>query len=105
MLRRIHIHNIHVCNTNKQECLNGEFASRFRQTRGINKMIFHMAVLYNYIKSHGSMNDKTPAEAVGIYIEGTNTYKTPHLLSDAPISIYIIVKHADCIFNILFWVD
>ena len=40
-LRSIHIRDIHIrnlfCNTNKQERLNGEFASRFKPARGINK--------------------------------------------------------------------
>ena len=61
-LRSIHIRDIHIqnliCNTNKQERLNGGFAGRFRYARGINKesLIFRMATPhYNYIKPHGGI--------------------------------------------------
>ena len=51
-IRDIHIRN-HICNTNKQERLNGEFAGRFRYARGINKeesRIFRITILHhNYI--------------------------------------------------------
>ena len=71
----IHIRNL-ICNTNKQERLNGGFAGRFRYARGINKeesLIFRMAILhYNYIKPHGGIAYGTPAEAAGIDIRGAD---------------------------------
>ncbi len=83
-LRSIHIRDIHIrnliCNTNKQERFNGGFAGRFRYARGINKeesLIFRMAVLhYNYIKPHGGIGGRTPAEAAGINILGTDRWLT-----------------------------
>ena len=83
-LRSIHIRDIHIrnliCNTNKQERLNGELAGRFRYARGINKeesLIFRMAILHhNYIKPHGGMVHRTPAEAAGIDIQGTDKWRT-----------------------------
>ena len=78
-LRSVYIRDIRIrkliCNTNKQERLNGGFAGRFRYARGINKeepLIFRMAILhYNYIKPHGGIGGQTPAGAAGIHIRGT----------------------------------
>ena len=83
-IRSIHIRDIHIrnliCNTNKQERLNGEMAGRFRYARGINKeesLIFRMAVLHhNYIKPHGGIGGRTPAEAAGIDIRGADRWLT-----------------------------
>ena len=83
-LRSIHIRDIHIqnlfCNTNKQERLNGEFASRFRPARGINKeesLIFRIAIIHhNYIKPHGGIGGRTPAEVAGIDICGTDRWLT-----------------------------
>ncbi len=75
-IRDIHIRN-HICNTNKQERLNGGCAGRFRYARGINKesLIFRMAVLhYDYIKPHGGIGGRTPAGAAGINILGTGRW-------------------------------
>ena len=79
-LRSIHIRDIHIrnliCNTNKQERLNGGFAGHFSYARGINKeesMIFRIAILhYNYIKPHGGIGGRMPAEAASINILGTD---------------------------------
>ena len=69
-----------LCNTNKQERLNGGLAGRFRYARGINKeesLIFRMAILhYNYIKPHGGIAYGTPAEAAGIDIRGADRWLT-----------------------------
>ena len=68
-IRDIHIRNI-ICNANKQERLNGGSADRFKYARGINKegsLIFRMAILHhNYIRPHGGIGGRTPAEAAGI---------------------------------------
>ena len=59
-----------------QERLNGGFAGRFRYARGINKesLIFRMAILrYHSIKPHGGIAYRTPAEAAGINILGTDS--------------------------------
>ena len=80
-IRSIHIRDIHIrnlmYNTNKQERLNGEFADRFRYSRGINKesLTFRMIILrYRYIKPHGGIAYRTPAEAAGIDIQGTDKW-------------------------------
>ena len=77
--RDIHIQNL-MCNTNTQERLNGEFADRFYTARGIKKkdsVIFSVAILHhNYIKPYSGINNKTPAEAAGIDIQGTDKWLT-----------------------------
>ena len=83
-LRSIHIRDIHIrnliCNTNKQERLNGGLAGRFRYARGINKeesLIFRMAILHHScIKPHGGIAYRTPAEAAGIDIRGADKWLT-----------------------------
>ena len=76
-IRDIHIRNL-ICNTNTQERLNGEFTDRFDPARGIKKedsVIFSIAILHhNYIKPHSGINNKTPAEAAGIDIQGTDRW-------------------------------
>ncbi len=83
-LKSIHIRDIHIrnliCNTNKQERLNGGLAGHFKYARGINKeesLIFRMAILHhNYIKPHGGIGGRTPAEAAGIDIRGADRWRT-----------------------------
>ncbi len=78
-IRDIHIRNL-LCNTNKQERLNGELAGHFRYARGINKehsLIFRMAILHhNYIKPHAGIGGRTPAEAAGIDVRGADRWRT-----------------------------
>ena len=78
-IRDIHIRN-KVCNTNTQERLNGEFADRFRSARGINKEdspIFRITIIHhNFIKPHGGIGGRTPAEAAGIEIRGQDKWLT-----------------------------
>ena len=83
-IRSVHIRDIHIrnliCNTNKQERLNGELAGHFKYARGINKeesLIFRIAVLHhNYIKPHAGIGGRTPAEAAGIDIRGSDKWLT-----------------------------
>ena len=55
-------------------------AGRFSYARGINKeesLIFRMAILHhNYIKPRGGIAYRTPAEAAGIDIQGTDKWLT-----------------------------
>ena len=84
-LRPIHIRDIHIrtliCNTNKQERLNGELAGRFRYARGINKeesLIFRMAILHHRsIRPHGGTGGRTLAETAGMDIRSTDKWLTP----------------------------
>ena len=80
-IRSIHIRDIHIRNLIcKQERLNGGFADRFRYTRGINKeesLIFRIVIIhYNYIKPHSGIASRTPAEAAGIDIQGSDKWLT-----------------------------
>ena len=78
-IRDIHIRN-KVGNTNTQERLNGEFADRFRSARDINKedsTIFRITIIHhNFIKPHGGIGGRTPAEAAGIEIRGPDKWFT-----------------------------
>ena len=78
-IRDIHLRNLFY-NTNKQERLNGGFASRFRPARGINKeesLIFRIAIIHrNYIRPHGGIGGRTPAEVAGIDIRETDRWRT-----------------------------
>ena len=55
-------------------------AGRFRYARGINKeesLIFRMAILHHHsIKPHGGVGGRTPAEAAGIDIRGSDKWLT-----------------------------
>ena len=78
-IRDIHIRN-RVCNTNTQERLNEEFADRFRSTRGVNREdspIFRITIIHhNFIKPHGGIGGRTPAEAAGIEVRMYNKWLT-----------------------------
>ena len=81
--RSIHIRDIHtrnlLCNTNKQERLNGEPAGHFRYAHGINKeesLIFRIAVLHHNYKPHAGISGRTPAEAAGIDVRGADKWRT-----------------------------
>ena len=69
-----------MCNTNTQERLNGKFADRFRSARGINRedsLIFRITIIHhNFIKPHGGIGGRTPAEATGIEIRGQDKWLT-----------------------------
>ena len=78
-----HIYAIKVAgnmNNNTMERLNGEFRDREKITRGLKKknssMINGYQLFHNYFRPHASLNGKTPADACGIRIEGTNKWKT-----------------------------
>ena len=81
-IRSIHICDIRLrnlfCNTSKQERLNGGFASRFKTAHGINKeesLIFRIGIIrHNYIRSHGGIGGRMPAEVAGIDIRGTDRW-------------------------------
>ena len=79
----IHIRHISLKgdrNNNKMERLNGEFRDREKVMRGVKKMdspIFDGYQLYhNYVRSHMALDDRTPAEACGINVQGNNKWLT-----------------------------
>jgi transposase-like protein len=77
-VRHIHIQGDH--NNNKMERLNGEVRDREKVMRGIKRIdspIFKGYQLYhNYFREHDALDNKTPAEAANIKIEGRNKWVT-----------------------------
>lgn len=81
--RTIHVRHIHIQgdkNNNKMERLNGEIRDREKVMRGIKKddspVISGYQIYHNYIRPHMGLEGKTPADVVGIKIEGDNKWIT-----------------------------
>ena len=81
--RTVHIKHIRLQgdkNNNKMERLNGEFRDREKVVRGIKKddsVIFDGYQIYhNYVRSHMSLDNQTPADKAGIRIKGNNKWVT-----------------------------
>ena len=80
----IHIRDIHIRNafpnTNRQERVNSTFAGHTKPARGINSensLVYRIFILnYNYIRLHGGIGGRTPAEAAGIIIRGHDKWMT-----------------------------
>jgi len=82
-LKPIHVRHIAIHgdkNNNKMERLNGEFRDREKVMRGLKKndsvVIDGYQLYHNYIRSHMSLDGKTPAEMCGIKIQGDNKWIT-----------------------------
>jgi hypothetical protein len=60
--------------------MNGEVGDREKVMRGLNKantpILTRYQIFHNYIRQHEGLNDKTPADACGIKIEGDNKWIT-----------------------------
>lgn len=67
-------------NNNKMERLNGEFRDREKVVRGLKKstspLLSGYQIYHNYVRPHMALDEKTPAEAYGIKIEGGNKWLT-----------------------------
>ena len=67
-------------NNNKMERLNGEFRDREKIVRGLKKddpqLISGYQIYHNHIKSHMTLDGKTPSEICGITILGQEKWKT-----------------------------
>ena len=67
-------------NNNKMERLNGEIRDRENVMRGLKikdtPILTGYQIFHNYIRPHGGLKGKTPAEACGIEIEGENKWLT-----------------------------
>jgi len=81
--RTEHIRHIKLrgdMNNNKMERLNGEIRQREKTMRGLKRkdtpILKGYQIYHNYIREHEGLDGKTPAEACGIKIEGTNKWKT-----------------------------
>ena len=82
-LKPIHIRHIALRgnhNNNKMERLNGEFRDREKVVRGLKKstspLLSGYQIYHNYVRPHMALDEKTPAEACGIKIEGGNKWLT-----------------------------
>jgi transposase-like protein len=65
---------------NKMERMNGEVRDREKVMRGLKKddtaILQGYQIFHNFIRPHEALNNKTPAEACGIQIQGKNKWKT-----------------------------
>ena len=80
----IHIHSAAVqkrhLNNNMYERQNGTIRDRIKIVRGFNSeypaLLRLFMTYYNFIRPHMGLNNKTPAEAMGIQIDGADKWKT-----------------------------
>jgi putative transposase len=67
-------------NNNKMERMNGEIRDREKTMRGLKKVdtpiLTGYQIYHNYMRPHEGLDGKTPAEACGIQIEGTDKWRT-----------------------------
>jgi hypothetical protein len=67
-------------NNNKMERMNGEVRDREKVMRGLKKkdtpILKGYQLFHNYIRGHEGLDGKTPAEACGVKVEGSNKWKT-----------------------------
>jgi hypothetical protein len=67
-------------NNNEMECMNGEIRDRERVMRTLEKpetpILTGMQIYHNYVRPHESLDERTPAEAAGIRVEGKNKWLT-----------------------------
>ena len=65
---------------NKMERMNGEVRDREKVMRGLKKkntpILKGYQLFHNFIREHEALNGKTPAEACGIKVEGSNKWRT-----------------------------
>jgi transposase-like protein len=75
-IRHITIRGDH--NNNKMERMNGEIRDREKTMRGLKtkdtSILTGYQIFHNYIRGHEGLEDKTPAEACGIKVEGKNKW-------------------------------
>jgi putative transposase len=81
--RTEHVNTIRMqgdMNNNKMERFNGEVRDREKTMRGLKKknttILTGYQIYHNYIREHQGLDNKTPAEASGIKIEGDNKWLT-----------------------------
>lgn len=81
--RTVHIRNITIRgekNNNKMERINGEIRDREKVMRGLKKkdtvILDGYKLFHNYIRPHMGLGGQTPADKVGIKIEGDNKWIT-----------------------------
>lgn len=81
-----------TANNNKMERINGEIRDREKTMRGLKiketPILRGMQIYHNFIKPHGGLDGKTPAEACGIELKGDNKWIT--LIQNASIKVRTI---------------
>lgn len=89
--RTVHVQHIHFkndMNNNKMERMNGEIRDREKVMRSLKRqdtpIVEGYRIYHNYFRPHLALNGKTPDEASGIKIEGTNKWIT--LIQNAQVS-------------------
>lgn len=77
----IHVKEIRMAgkiHNNKMERLNGEIRDREKTFRGLKSadspILTGYRLFHNYIRPHGALGGRTPAEACGISVEGPNRW-------------------------------
>ncbi len=67
-------------NNQKMERMNGEVCDREKVVRGLKKenspLIKGLQIYHNYVRTHEGLNNRTPAEAAGIKVEGQDKWLT-----------------------------
>jgi transposase-like protein len=67
-------------NNNRIERFNGELRQREKFMRSLKRpdtpILSGYQLFHNYIRSHMSLEGKTPAEVAGIEVKGTNKWRT-----------------------------
>jgi transposase-like protein len=81
--RTEHIQHIRIqgdMNNNKMERLNGEIRDREKVMRGLKiketPILRGYQLYHNYVRPHEALDGKTPSEACGVKVEGTNKWLT-----------------------------
>ena len=80
----VHIRNASVqkrhINNSLFECQNGTVRNRIKTVRGFGSenpaLMFLFIIHYNFIRPHMGINNKTPAEAMGIRVDGIDKWLT-----------------------------
>ena len=90
-IRTVHTRDIRLdgkVHNNKMERMNGELRDREKVMRGLKEentpILTGMQIFHNYFRPHEGLKGKTPAQASGIEIEGSNKWIT--LIENAAMS-------------------
>ena len=78
-IRTASVQNRHI-NNSLFECQNGTVRNRIKTVRGFDSentaLLFLFITYYNFIRPHMGINGKTPAEAMGIRVDGIDKWAT-----------------------------
>ena len=78
-MRTASVQNRHI-NNSLIECQNGTVRNRIKTVRGFNSenpaLLSLFITHYNFVRPHMGINGKTPAEAMGIRVDGDDKWAT-----------------------------